>query len=344
MIYLVSFILGATGAWFVSHHAYALGLIDKPCARSSHKQPTPKGGGLGILFAFVFACSFQGVGVTFWLPAVVLAALSLFDDRVDLSPWLRLIVQFGAAGLFLSGFDKLPVVGLPADISSGLHFFVLIPFFLFMALFIVGTANFYNFMDGINGVAGITGVVGFGLLGSYGLMTGQQPELIMLAFCVACACAGFLPFNVPRARVFMGDVGSILLGFVFVCLVVSFARTAGDFVVLASFLFPFYADELVTMAERFYDRQPLTRPHRRHLYQVLANEAKIPHWKVSFGYGAMQLFVGLSVWWALRTDLFWGIGILMLFAAGFVLINVRIKSQYGVLCFASAGNARSSQC
>jgi len=99
----------------------------------------------------------------------------------------------------------------------------------------------------------------------------------------------------PRARVFMGDVGSILIGFLFGGMVVLLSNSFLDFICLASFLFPFYADELTTMVVRIKDRENLLRPHRRHLYQLLANEKGIAHWKVSVGYGLIQLIVGLGV-------------------------------------------------
>jgi len=100
---------------------------------------------------------------------------------------------------------------------------------------------------------------------------------------------------VPKARVFMGDVGSVLLGFVFAGLVVWVSRSLLDFVCAASFLFPFYADELTTLVVRIKDGDRLTRPHRRHLYQLLANEYGIEHWQVSLGYGLSQLIIGVSI-------------------------------------------------
>ena len=98
----------------------------------------------------------------------------------------------------------------------------------------------------------------------------------------------------PKARVFMGDVGSVLLGFVFAGLVVGLTRSMNDFVVLCSFLFPFYTDELITEYVRLRDRENLLTPHRRHVYQLLANEMGIAHWKVSVGYGALQAAVGVG--------------------------------------------------
>ena len=296
MVISVSFICGALGAWVVSRYAHPLGLVDKPSKRSSHDRPTPKGGGIGLLLAFILVSLHQALDLAFWVPAAVLSLLSLFGDRVDLNPKLRLMAQFCAASIVLAGLNSLPFEGLNNGISSGVaKYLVLIAIFLFFAVFIVGTANFYNFMDGINGIAGITGIIAFALLGMYGLNTAQPANLVTLCFGMACACAGFLPFNVPKARVFMGDVGSILLGFVYACLVVCFAKTFGNFVVLIGFLFPFYADELVTLYVRIRDGQRLTVPHRRHLYQLLANELNISHWKVSVAFGALQLIVGISV-------------------------------------------------
>ncbi|MBW2014432.1 MAG: hypothetical protein JRI69_11710 [Deltaproteobacteria bacterium] len=93
----------------------------------------------------------------------------------------------------------------------------------------------------------------------------------------------------------MGDVGSILLGFVFAGMVVYISKSFLEFVCLAGFLFPFYADELTTMMIRIRDGEKLSKPHRRHLYQLLANEYQIPHWKVSVGYGFAQLLIGISI-------------------------------------------------
>jgi Fuc2NAc and GlcNAc transferase len=150
-------------------------------------------------------------------------------------------------------------------------------------------------MDGINGIAAITGIVGFGLLAFYGFTFESITSFAALSACIALSCLGFLPFNMPNAKVFMGDVGSVLLGFVFAVIVVLLSKNFLDFVCLASFLFPFYADELTTMAVRIKDGENLLKPHRRHLYQLLANDYGIPHWKISTGYGVSQLVVGLTV-------------------------------------------------
>jgi UDP-N-acetylmuramyl pentapeptide phosphotransferase/UDP-N-acetylglucosamine-1-phosphate transferase len=148
-------------------------------------------------------------------------------------------------------------------------------------------------MDGIDGIAGISGAVGFGLMAFETYK--DLPDVGLLTACMALACLGFLPFNLPRARVFMGDVGSIVLGGVFAGAVFLAAHTLLDFLCMASFLFPFYVDELTTMLVRLRAGENLTLPHRRHIYQLLANERQIPHWRISTGYGFFQFLVGVSV-------------------------------------------------
>jgi len=283
-VLLASALLGAAGAWIVGKFGVRLGLVDKPGQRSSHQVPTPKGGGIGILAAFLLVSWLLRIPPAFWLPAASVSLVSLVGDRVEISPQLRLPIHFLAAFAFLLGWERFRLWPLP-DMML----------FLFLSIFIVGTANFYNFMDGINGIASITGMVAFALLGLWGVLQGFAPADSILAFSISLSCLGFLPFNMPKARVFLGDVGSLLLGFLFSQLVVSFTRAIPDFVLLSAFLFPFYLDELTTMAVRLRDRENLFCPHRRHIYQLLANQGRIPHWKVSTGFGLYQLGVGTSL-------------------------------------------------
>jgi Fuc2NAc and GlcNAc transferase len=184
-------------------------------------------------------------------------------------------------------------------------------------------------MDGINGIAGLSGVIGFGLLGLHNLYRTPpdafQTALSLLSVCVALACLGYLPFNMPRSRVFMGDVGSILLGFVFAGLVVTLARNYLEMVCFAALLFPCYADELTTIVVRLQNRENLIRSHRRHLYQLLVNEFGMPHWKISSIYGAAQLCIGAGV---LAVYPF-GVGVVLIFLtvffAGFTLLTAHVR-------------------
>ena len=295
ILYIASLALGGAGAWLVVRWGSGFGLLDKANHRSSHKGVVPKGGGIGILAAFLLASWVLGLPILFWVCAGLVSLLSLYGDYREISPKVRLSIQLlGSVGLLF---------GLFYWEGRGISVYLLIPFF---AVFITGTANYYNFMDGINGIAGITGIIAFGLMALFVALSGGHDFFIILSGCMGLACMGFLPFNMPKARVFMGGVGSVMLGFVFAGMVVGLSYSLNDFMVLCAFLFPFYADELTTLYVRIKENGRreagawkkmagmLARPHRRHLYQLLANEMGIDHWKVSTGYGVLQILVGIG--------------------------------------------------
>ena len=306
-LYLISWASGIAGAWIICTFGVKLRLMDIPTTRSSHRQITPKGGGVGILVAFFISALFLSVSTSLWIPAVFISLLSIYADRHEISPTLRLILHFSASFAFLISLKGT----YPSDQMIDYGAIILLSFF------IVGTANVYNFMDGIDGIAGITGIVGFGLLALYAHLSGSNPVLVSLCLSIIASCIGFLYFNFPKARVFMGDVGSILLGFVFSALVILMSKNIFDFICLTCFLFPFYADELNTMILRIRNGENLTQPHRKHFYQILANEYNIPHWKISIGYGFAQLMIGS--------------GIIYFKKMGFIAIALIITISY--LCF-----------
>ena len=316
MIVVLSLIAGVIGAWLVASHGHIFGLLDEPNHRSSHSKATPKGGGIGILAALVIAVLGLKLNILVWLPSIILAMLSFYGDRLHMSPKLRLALQFVCAGVTVwAAFQNMP----------GMSIWLMI----FFAFFIVGTANYYNFMDGINGIAGITGLVGFGLLACCSWTL--SGEISRLSLSLAAGCLGFLPFNMPRARVFMGDVGSILLGFVFAAAVMMLADSAASFICLASFIFPFYADEFISVLIRLKNRQNLLAPHRGHLYQLLANELKIPHWKISVSYGIIQLVIAGGAIYLEKLHLvylcLWLGGFLLLFALAYLIVMRIITGQ-----------------
>jgi Fuc2NAc and GlcNAc transferase len=280
----MSFMTGMFGAWFIYRFGRVMGVVDVPNERSSHDKIIPKGGGIGILVVFIICSLNLEMPKMFWVCGVFIALVSFAGDKLEIVPRVRLVVQLGGAFLFLAGLiwnHHEPVY----------IFFLIIP----LMVYIAGTANFYNFMDGINGIAGITGVVGFLLVAYYGIMVGAETPYVTFSIAIACACGGFLPFNIPHAKVFMGDVGSVLLGYAFACMVILMSQSFFDFVCLSAFLFPFYVDELTTMVLRFKNGESLTKAHRKHIYQIIANEYGVTHWKVSVAYGVAQLFTGLGV-------------------------------------------------
>lgn len=314
--YAAAFIISGIGAWIIYKYAFKWGFIDHPNDRSSHGRNMPKGGGVGLLAVFILTSFSLQWPLSHYIPAAFIALFSFFIDKIEISPRLRLIIQFVAAMLFIFGAKRFNIHS-----QDGLILIVL------STIYIVGTTNFYNFMDGINGIAAITGIVGFGLFAFFSFYNQNDSVYFLLAVCISLSCLGFLPFNFPNAKVFMGDVGSILLGFVFAELVVLSSRSFLDFICYSSFIFPFYADELTTMAVRLKKGENLFNPHRSHIYQHLANELGVSHWKVSLGYGLVQLIIGTAVWLTKPLGLFSVLILFLFFFGVFGYANYAVRNK-----------------
>lgn len=289
------------------------GFLDVPGERSSHARPTPKGGGVGMTLALCTAAVASGLPLWLWLPLLALAAVSFANDLRVIPPGPRLVAQFAAASLVLGGAWAAGLATWP--------WFLLLP----AVVYLVAWANCYNFMDGINGMAGICGLVAFGCLAGFQILGDGPRDLLPATMAVLGAILGFLPFNLPRARLFMGDAGSVLLGIVFGLTVCLLARGWTEFLVLSSFLFPFYADEAVTVVERLRRGESLLVAHRRHLYQFLVNERGLAHWKVSALYGLVQLGMALAAVLAAGRGA-WAVLVLNVLGLGvWALVHVGLK-------------------
>ena len=227
--------------------------LDKPNERSLHVIPVPRTGGIAIIAGVIAAALWIRAGPDLLVPAVALAIASYFDDRHALPAAARLIMHLLGAGIYL---------WLAVE-SSGAALLVV------LLLAIAWITNLYNFMDGADGLAGGMTVIGFGTYGLAAWLGGNR-ELELLAWSVAAAATGFLIFNFPPAKIFMGDVGSISLGFL-----------AGAFGVagwqqglwplwfpLVVFA-PFIIDASMTLARRVMRGERVWEAHRQHYYQRL---------------------------------------------------------------------------
>ncbi|MBF0343506.1 MAG: glycosyltransferase family 4 protein [Nitrospirae bacterium] len=300
-IVCLSLTVSAFFSFIVSKYGYKILLIDTPNERSSHSKPIPRGGGIGILIAYIGIGLYVVKNYSFILISSSIGLLGFIDDYFKLSSKIRLIIQVILA--IFAVYQYYKIIFLPADIL----------FFSFHVLFIVGTANFYNFMDGINGMSGLTGFVTFGLTTCFSYYIAHNIEITLMCISLASACIGFLPFNVPNARVFMGDVGSIFLGFVFALFVLKLSLNINTFICITMFFCVFYADALVTIFYRWQRGENLTQAHRKHLYQYLSNEFAFDHWKVSLIYACVQLFFGSLALFAYTKGFVWQIVILVVF-------------------------------
>lgn len=275
--------VAAAGAWLARWHALRHGLLDEPGERRSHRVPTPRGGGIGIVLAWVGACAaLRAAGV---LPTPLAAAaaggLALvagagwIDDHRALSAWWRLAAHVAAG----------------AALAAGLGAAGAAPWLQLLALAGVPVmVNAWNFMDGIDGLAASQAALaaaGFALLSA-------SPQAALPALALAAACTGFLPFNFPRARIFLGDVGSGSLGYalaVLACLLLVQEGGGGSTDLLPLVFLPlsaFLLDAALTLGWRIVRRERWWTAHVGHAYQRLAARLG-SHVPVTLGYGAWSI-------------------------------------------------------
>lgn len=319
---LFSFIVSMAVAFLVSRLGKRLGLADNPNERSSHSIVTPRGGGAGICLSFL-VIGFLLIDPDYRLlifAAGCIGLLGLINDRFEISSKLRLLFQLILSSVIVAAYANISFFAHPPSLLINLLSF------LFFVIFISGTANFYNFMDGINGIAGLTGVAGFGLMAIFSFYIADEKNITILSLILLSACLGFLPLNFPKARVFMGDVGSVFLGFVFASFVVKLSADISIFLCLIMFLCTFYADATVTVFYRWRRGENLTMAHRSHLYQYLSNELGMPHWLVSVIYASVQLLFGLSAVFAYGKGIYWQLLVLGVFSVLFLGSYIIIKN------------------
>lgn len=241
-------------------------LVDVPNHRSSHAVVTPRGGGIACAFGLlvgvaVWAATEGSVPWSVLAGALGLALVGFVDDRWTLPARPRLLAQLltGAAVGWVTGGPWLAALGV-----------VLVAFLV----------NVVNFVDGINGITGLTIAVWGASTAILGLAQDVE-ALAVLGAIAAGAATGFLPWNVPRAKLFLGDVGSYLLGgLVALSSLVAVAADISLVVVLAPLALSM-ADVVRTLVVRWRRGAKLTEAHREHVYQLLVSEAGLSHLAVS---------------------------------------------------------------
>jgi Fuc2NAc and GlcNAc transferase len=259
---------------WVRRAALKRGMLDVPNERSSHVTPTPRGGGVAIVAATtvsVATLALLGEVSRELLIALVgggvaVAVIGLLDDRHQLSTRVRLAVHFAAALWALAWLGGLPPLRF-GDVTFGFGW----GGYLLGAVGIVWTLNLFNFMDGIDGIAGSEAAFIFGAGTVLTLSVGGSGEVSALALALAAACGGFLLWNWPPAKIFMGDVGSGYLGYAVPVLALAAARE--NSVALLTWLILgglFFVDATVTLARRVARGERASEAHRSHAYQWLA--------------------------------------------------------------------------
>lgn len=242
--------------WWLLRSRLSFIALDHPGRRSLHETPVPRTGGIGIHAGVILAWAITAPNLpdAAWAAFAVMLAVSFIEDVGGLSAAWRLAVHVLAAGLFT------------ADLLLDAHGWIVVAA---VAVAIAWMANLYNFMDGSDGLAGGMALIGFGGYGVAAWLSGST-AFALLNFSVAAAAAAFLVFNFHPARIFMGDTGSVPLGFLAGALgVIGWQqRDWGWWFPLVLFS-PFIADASVTLARRLLRRERVWEAHRDHYYQRL---------------------------------------------------------------------------
>lgn len=290
---ILAFLIAVALTWCLARYRGRWAILDHPNPRSSHRQPKPRSGGLAILAGLVAAAGWSaghwiGAGVSAWAVAGValIAAVSLVDDIHGLPAFARLPVHFAAAGAIVAG------AGLALRHLTFPYWDVVLPGWIGIGgsiLYLVWMLNLYNFMDGIDGLAGGMAVLGFGTYAVLGYGAGAE-LFATLSLSVAVASAGFLIFNFPPARIFMGDVGAGSLGLLAGVFTLWGARD-GIFPAWVGVLVfsPFIVDATWTLVRRLLAREAPWRAHRSHAYQRLLRSGWSHQRTVSWEYILMTL-------------------------------------------------------
>ena len=308
MYYIIILVLLFVAELFYFRVADKFNIIDKPNERSSHSRITLRGGGIIFYFgALAYFLSNHWEYPWFMLALTLITFISFVDDVRSTSQGLRLVFHFTAMALMFYQW------GL----------FSLSWWWIIIALIIcTGIINAYNFMDGINGITGGYSLVILGALAYINseITTFVEPALINT---VLCAVLVFCFFNFrKKAKCFAGDVGSVSIAFILLFLIGKLIIKTEDFswIILLSV---YGVDSVLTIIHRLMLHENIGLPHRKHMYQLMANELKIPHVGVSLIYMGAQALVILGYFCFVRYGYWYLLGIIVLLSGIYVVFMRR---------------------
>lgn len=326
-VFIAAFVL----TWLLRRYALASSLMDIPNERSSHSVPTPRGGGIAIVLSFISVLLVMGF--IKWLPwpfvvgtvgaGAGVAMLGFLDDHGHIAARWRLLGHFSAAAwalFWLGGLPPLVVLGFPFDLGVIGH--------ILAAVYIVWVLNLYNFMDGIDGIASIEAIcvcAGGALL--YVLL--DAPMLALVHVLLAAAVAGFLCWNFPPARIFMGDAGSGFLGVILAVLSLQAAWFKAElFWSWIILLGVFVVDATFTLLRRLVRGDKVYEAHCSHAYQY-ASRRFSAHRPVALTVMLINLFWLLPI--ALAVGVWHLDGLIGVLIAYLPLILIAVKFKAGQL-------------
>ena len=300
VIFAVVAFIGYTLTLLIRKSALKTNRLDVPNERSSHTSPTPRGAGLAVVVAFLLGLIAllvensisDEVFLAVAIPGLAVAIIGWLDDRGHLTSakW-RLVGHFACASLavwLVGGLPELPLAnstidfGLVGDIAA--------------VIYLVWMLNLFNFMDGIDLITGVQTVTTSAAVAML-LLISTESDLWKVFVVLAASISGFLFFNLPPAKIFLGDVGSGFIGFTTAVISLVIAENeplvAWAMIIL---LAVFVTDATVTLLRRLLSREHVYVAHRTHAYQHLSKKLN-RHLPVSLGVGAINLFFLLPIAW-----------------------------------------------
>ena len=278
-------------------------LPDNPKNRSSHKFVTPRGGGIVFIFSALISCFiFNSWVLLILLPLII---ISFIDDFINLSSWIRFLIQILTSALILYYSQFLNIL----QINNSFKFLLV---FIFFIIFITSILNFTNFMDGIDGI-----VAGNMLIIFLTLLYNGNYELTW----IIGSLLGFLLFNWSPAKIFMGDVGSTFLGALFSISIFS-SDSFLEFVSASLLIAPLLLDSFITLLRRLLNGRKVFSAHKTHLYQRL-NQSGWSHSRVSILYISATLLMSTFF-------LFTNIYIMFIYLMILIIIGSYVDKRYAL--------------
>lgn len=310
MTYIVIFLLLLVAELAYFRIADRFNIIDRPNERSSHTTIVLRGGGIIFLIGAWIWSAFYGFQYPWFLTGLTLVAgVSFVDDIHSLPDSVRLVAQFSAAAM---AFYQLGIL------HWSMWWIVLLALIVY-----VGATNVINFMDGINGITAGYSLVVLVPLALVNMQEGFVEQSLIITIILAALVFCIFNFRPKgKAKCFAGDVGSIGIAFIMLFLLGNVIMKTGD-VTWLIFLLVYGVDGCLTIVHRIMLHENLGEAHRKHAYQIMANELKIGHVKVALLYMAMQLVISLGFIYLCPDDVLchwlYLIGALGLLAIGYVL-------------------------
>ncbi len=268
-------------------------MLDVPNLRSNHKAPVPKGGGLAVIFALIIPMMVANVDLAIVLSVLMLAAVSLLDDLITVPPLVRLLVQFIAV--------TIPLSILPIDIFGE----VVPPLAekIIIGALWIWCINLFNFMDGVDGLSAVEMIsIGLGITFIMVFAEKFPSELAQYGMVLAAAGCGFWWWNKHPAKIFLGDVGSVPIGFIigYLLLLTALSGYAAAAIILPAY---YLADATITLIKRLCRREKIWQAHSSHYYQQAVRRGWKHNVVVRYVAGVNILLGFLAVYSTLSPDL-----------------------------------------